>query len=65
MIGICPLKPGIVARDEAMFVALPKFDTMLPRAAEQTLLSANLACVEKYRSGSLSHGKGISVCPCS
>jgi hypothetical protein len=40
---------------EAMFVALPrKVDTMLPRA--------NLTRVEPNRSGSLSRGKGISVC---
>jgi hypothetical protein len=40
---------------EAMFVALPRNgDTMLPRA--------NLARVEPNRSGSLSRGKGISVC---
>jgi hypothetical protein len=38
-----------------MFVALPrKVDTMLPRA--------NLARVEPNRIGSLSRGKGISVC---
>jgi hypothetical protein len=52
------LKPGIdCARlpREAMFVALPlKVDTMLPRA--------KLARVEPNRSGSLSRGKGISVC---
>jgi hypothetical protein len=46
-----------------MFVALPrKFDTMLPRAAERTLPRANLARVEPNLSGSLSRGKGISVC---
>jgi hypothetical protein len=38
-----------------MLVALPrKFDSMLPRA--------NLGRVEPNRSGSLSRGKGISVC---
>jgi hypothetical protein len=48
---------------EAMFVALPrKVDTMLPRTAELTLPRANLARVEPNRSGSLSRGKGISVC---
>jgi hypothetical protein len=42
-----------------MFVVLPrKVNTMLPR----TLLRANLAHVEPNRSGSLSRGKGISVC---
>jgi hypothetical protein len=46
-----------------MFVALPrKVDTILPRAAERTLPRANLARVEPKRSGSLSCGKGISVC---
>jgi hypothetical protein len=40
---------------EAVIVAFPrKVDTMLPRA--------NLARVEPNRSGSLSRGKGISVC---
>jgi hypothetical protein len=48
---------------EAMFVTLPrKFDTMLPRAVERTLPHANLARVEPNRGGSLSRGKGISVC---
>jgi hypothetical protein len=52
------LKPGIdwgrLPR-EAMFLALPrKVDTMLPRA--------NLARVEPNLSGSLSRGKGISMC---
>jgi hypothetical protein len=60
------LKPGIdCARlpREAMFVALPrKVDSMLPRAAERTMPRANLARVEPNRSGSLSRGKGISVC---
>jgi hypothetical protein len=46
-----------------MFVALPhKVDTMLPRAAERTVPRANWARVEPNRSGSLSRGKGISVC---
>jgi hypothetical protein len=46
-----------------MFVALPrKAGTKLPRAAERTLLRANLARVEPNWSGSLSRGKGISVC---
>jgi hypothetical protein len=46
-----------------MLVALPrKVDTTLPRAAERTLPHANLARVEPNRSGSLSRGKGISVC---
>jgi hypothetical protein len=46
-----------------MLVDLPrKVDTMLSRAAERTLLCANLAHVERNRSGSLSRGKGISVC---
>jgi hypothetical protein len=46
-----------------MFVALPrKVDTMLPRAAEQTLLRANLARAEPNGSGSSSRCKGISVC---
>jgi hypothetical protein len=53
-----PVKPGIDCarlQREAMFVALPRnVDTMLPRA--------NLARVEPNRSGSLSRGKGISVC---
>jgi hypothetical protein len=41
-----------------MFVALPReVDTMLPRAAERTLLRANLKRVEPDRSGSLSRGK--------
>jgi hypothetical protein len=52
------LKPGIdCARlpREAIFVALPrKVDTMLP--------SSNLARVEPNRGGSLTRGKGISVC---
>lgn len=60
------LKPGIdCARlpHEAMFIALPrKVNTMLLRAAELTLLRTNLARVEPNRSGSLSGGKGISVC---
>jgi hypothetical protein len=60
------LKPGIdcaLLPREAMFVALPrKVGTMLPRAAEGTLPLANLARVEPNRSGSLSRGKGISVC---
>jgi hypothetical protein len=48
---------------EAMFVALPlKVDTILPHAAERTLPRTNLARVEPNRSGSLSRGKGISVC---
>jgi hypothetical protein len=59
-------KPGIdCARlpREAVFVALPrKVDTMLPRAAERTLQRANLVRVEPNLSGSLSRGKGISVC---
>jgi hypothetical protein len=69
--GISPsqgryLKPGVDwARlpREAIFVALPrKVDTMLPRAAERTLPLANLARLEPNRNGSLSRGKGISVC---
>jgi hypothetical protein len=60
------LKPGIdCARlpRETMFVALPrKVYTMLPRSAERTLPRANLVGVEPNRSGSLSRGKGISVC---
>ena len=60
------LKPGIdCARlpREAMFVALPrKVETMLLRVAERTLPRANLARVEPNRSGSLTCGKGISVC---
>jgi hypothetical protein len=48
---------------EAMIVALPrKVDTMLPLAAERTLPRTNLARVEPNRSGTLSRGKGISVC---
>jgi hypothetical protein len=51
-------KPGIDCVQlprEAMFVALPrKVDTMLPRT--------NLARVQPNWSGSLSRGKGISVC---
>jgi hypothetical protein len=61
-----PIKPGIDCvrlPREAVFVALPpKVDTMLPRAAERTLQRANLARVEPNWSGSLSRGKGISVC---
>jgi hypothetical protein len=46
-----------------MFVALPrKVDTMLPRAAERALPRANLAVVEQNWSGTLSRGKGISMC---
>jgi hypothetical protein len=46
-----------------MSVALPrKLDTILPRAAERTLPRTNLVRVEPNRSGSLSRGKGISVC---
>jgi hypothetical protein len=63
---IIDLKPGIdCARlpREAMFGALPfKVDSMLPRAAERTLPRANVARVEPHRSGSLSRGKGLSVC---
>jgi hypothetical protein len=48
---------------EAVFVVLPrKVDNMLPRTAEGTLPRTNLAHAEPYRSGSLSCGKGISVC---
>jgi hypothetical protein len=60
------LKPGIYCAwlpRETIFAALPrKVDTMLPRAAERTLPRANLARVEPNQSGSLSRGKGISVC---
>jgi hypothetical protein len=46
-----------------MFVALPrKVDTMLPRVAERTMPRSNLARVEPNLSGSLSRGKGISLC---
>jgi hypothetical protein len=37
-------------------------ETILPRAAEQTLPRTNLARVEPNQSGSVSRGKGISVC---
>jgi hypothetical protein len=48
---------------EAMFIALPrKVNTILLRAAEQTLPRANLAHVKPNQSGSLSRDKGISVC---
>jgi hypothetical protein len=48
---------------QAMFVVLPrKVDTIYTRAAERTLQRPNLARVEPNRSGSLSRGKGISVC---
>jgi hypothetical protein len=61
-----PIKPGIDSARlprEAIFVALPrKVDTMLPRTVERTLPRANLARVDPNRSGSLSRGKGISVC---
>jgi hypothetical protein len=60
------IKPGIDCERlprEAMFVTLlHKVDTMLPRAVERTLPRANLARVEPNWSGSLSRGKGISVC---
>jgi hypothetical protein len=58
--SVC-VKPGIDCvrlPREAMFVALPrKFDTMLPRATQRTLPR-----VDPNRSGSLSRGKGISMC---
>jgi hypothetical protein len=57
------LRAGYRLPREAMFVALPReVDTMLPRAAERRLPCANLARVEPNWSGSLSRGKGISVC---